>query len=277
MSLRECHPKELFQGPSPFPNVMRWSSKRGLLEALLYQTDSPTHGLWRWFFLTEIWSHEKPHWHTYPRVSMRTPTYRTSTWRCIYTADTPQGLREVGMCEVQRVTVNPLPRAESLAARQQFRSKNTYQLFLHLWHVDKNVPYRSGNPQALDAQLSTVPVIRILMTLKGLNQKIKRTLFSCEIICSMLEWLGEMIIAIYRLKVFIAGFAFLVQCYVGHCQSQGKKIDMRLKKRTENQKVWVLVLEHTAGSLHHTFPFMTKGNICSLLCKSIIAWLYWYV
>lgn len=92
------------------------------------------------------------------------------------------------MCEVQKVTLNSLlPRAESLAARQQFRPKNTYQLFLHLWHVDKKVLYRSGNPQALDAQLSTVPVIRILMTLKGRNQKIKRTLFSCEIICSILE------------------------------------------------------------------------------------------
>lgn len=46
-----------------------------------------------------------------------------------------------------------------------------------------------------------------------------------------------MIIAIYRLKVFIAGFAFLVQWYVGHCQTKGKKTDMRLKKKTENQKV----------------------------------------
>lgn len=46
-----------------------------------------------------------------------------------------------------------------------------------------------------------------------------------------------MIIAIYRLKVFLAAFAFLVQCYVGHCQTSGKKTDMRLEKKTENQKV----------------------------------------
>lgn len=80
-----------------------------------------------------------------------------------------------------------------------------------------------------------------------------------------------MIIAIHRLKVFLAGLAFLVQCYVGHCQTSGKKIDMTLKKKIENQKVRVLVLEHTADSSHHTFTGMTKGNICSLLCKIVIA------
>lgn len=77
--------------------------------------------------------------------------------------------------------------------------------------MDKKVLYRICNPQALDAQISTVLVIRILMILKGQNQKIKRTVFSCEIICSILGSLGQMIIAIHRLKVFIAGFAFLVQ------------------------------------------------------------------
>jgi len=47
--------------------------------------------------------------------------------------------------------------------------------------------YRIYSPQALDVQLSTVPIIRILMTLKGLNQEIKRTLLSCEIVCSILK------------------------------------------------------------------------------------------
>jgi len=44
--------------------------------------------------------------------------------------------RRVGMYEVLRVTLNPfLPRAQSLAARQQFRSKNTisFSFICGLW------------------------------------------------------------------------------------------------------------------------------------------------
>lgn len=91
-----------------------------------------------------------------------------------------------------------------------------------------------SSPPALDAQLSPIRVIRIPVTLKGLNQKIKRTLFSCEIMCSILGYLGEMIIAIYRLKVPVAGVAFHVRCYVGRCRAKGKKIDMGAEKRAEN-------------------------------------------